>query len=256
MTPRLTALLGLLLAGCASTLHAPRTQPEATASRRTWPAPATKHLLILSPSLLAELTGGATFDGAPPPAADLDGLLSARPGDLALATAAVERAAFDAGWTPISRPGVARLATGHQAAMALRELSARGNATLDEAAVILARGAEAELTLLVRSWTLGWRPRPVVATSSHGLCPAGGELELSLHDKGGRMVWRSRARTAMTDVADLSLVERWGSATTAPPGTACAVAGPCGGCPSLPELGEAIQGALATQAAGAMLAAP
>ncbi len=256
MTHRLAAAACLLLAGCATTLPAPRTSPLTSASQRPWSSRASRHLLILSPSILAELSGGATFAPGVPPAADLDGLVSPLPGDLGLATAAVERAAFDAGWTPVSRPGVARLATSHQAAVALRELAARGGATLDEAAVILARASEAEWFLLVRSWTLGWQARPAVASASNSLCPAGAELEISVHDKSGRLVWRGRSRTSATDVADLALFERLGSGHAEPPSLACVVPGPCGGCPPLVDHGEALQGALATRAAGALLPGP
>lgn len=214
-------LILLATIGCVGAVTAARTQPEIQATSRAVPRPATRAVMVLSPSVLADL-----------------GVESAVParGQYEPPTGAVERALFDAGWNPVSKPALVQLATSHKVALSLREVTGRSGSTLVDVAGTLGPASTADGVLLVNGWQTRWLPvlhgRSDAAYMTH-LCALTGELEVSYHDRSGRRLWEATVRGRATDLYDLTVVGASGTREVSHPGFACASANDaCSDCPT------------------------
>jgi len=214
-----SALAALTSAGCASTVTAQRTRPDLETTGRALARPATRGILVLSPSTLADVN----VEWAVPRAAGF-----------AVPTAAVERALFDAGWDPVARPALQKLVTTHKTALAIRETTGRDGAQLVDLAGLLGPASTADVTLLVNGWSTAWEPVPGGRSSLAQLCTVATEVRVSLHDRTGRLLWDARARGRSTDLLDLTMVDR--SLELSHPQYACASRqASCGDCPAVVE---------------------
>jgi hypothetical protein len=218
---RRTLALAVLLvsAGCATSITAARTKPDLETTGRAVARPATRSVLVLSPSALADV-------GVPAPG---------QPAPFVAPTAALERALFEASWNPVAKPALSRLVTTHKVALALRDVSGRDGYRLVDAAGTLGPASTADVVLLVNEWKLAWRPVPNARTPLAQLCSLTGELDVSLLDRAGAFLWGGKATGRSTDLFDLTMVDRSGRAELAElshPQYACASRdASCGDCP-------------------------
>ena len=224
--PRMSMLV-VLLSGCAvsTTVTAARTSPQLVATSRALPAVPSRSVLVLSALTLESVSAELVFSPCSlgPAACATRGL------ELQLAPREAERVLFDAGWEPLTQAQVAHLVVSSPVARGLRELLARGQATLLEAAVLLVSASTAEVVVVVSDWRPGFVTSQAQATG-YTLCPLAGFLEMAAHDKQGRQLWEGRVTVQSTDTADVSLTATNSDASLMPPGLACATRAGCGEC--------------------------
>ena len=213
---RSIAVAVIALSACATgSVGAPRTQPSVDATSRTRPPVASKVVLVVGPSTFQEIDADLAFGV-------MDGS----------AISAVERQLFEAGWDPVSRAALSKLLAGHQLAKTLRAIQDRSKATYLDAAASIVASSTADALVLVRDWHAAWSPQSAATFDKWKLCPLAAELDVAVFDRGGRLVWQGAARTRSTDILDLTLSVRSGSAETNYPEFACVTDQTCSTCSS------------------------
>lgn len=207
---------------CVGAVTAARTQPEVQATNRAVPRAATRAVMVLSPSVLADL--------------GVESAASARP-QYEPATAAVERELFDAGWNPVPKPVLVQLVTSHKVALNVREVTGRPGSTLVDVAGTLGPASTADSVLLVKGWRTMWLPvlhGRADATHMTRLCALSAELNVSYHDRSGRLLWEATVRGKATDLYDITVVGVSGTRELSHPEYACASAtDACSDCPAM-----------------------
>lgn len=217
MRRSLLLLSVVALTGCASALTAQRTRPDLETTGRALARPATKGILVLSPSTLADVN----VEWAAPRAAGF-----------AVPTAAVERALFDAGWDPVPKPALQKMVLGHKTALSIRETTGREGTQLVDLAGLLGPVSPADVTLLVTGWSTAWEPVPNGRSGLAQLCTLATEVRVSLHDRTGRLLWDARARGRSTDLLDITMVDRSAVELSHPQYACASRQGSCGDCPA------------------------
>jgi hypothetical protein len=236
----LVTLAFLSLIGCVGAVTAARTRPEVETTGRAVPKTATRSVLVLSPTVLADVGVESAL-----PLRDL----------FAAPTAAMERELFEAGWNPIDKPAIVKLVTTHKVALNIRQVTGREGAALIDIAGTLGPASTADTVLLVSGWRTSWQPvmidRRDYGYAAH-LCTLAAELHVSLHDRGGRLLWEATSRGRATDMYDLTIVGNGGTADVSHPQYACASRdGNCSDCPATVD--ESAIRAMATDTAHAVV---
>jgi hypothetical protein len=226
---RLLAALALIATSCAQTAGPVRTRLELDVTRRELSAPP-RSVLVLSPAALRTALGSEQ---------------AARLGELSTSEAPtewLERALFEAGWDPVPRGNLARLVKEHATAIAIREVLARPDASLDGMADVLGPAGPADVVLVVKSWRAGWAPVREARLGTRQLCAASSELALELRARDGRVLWTGRGMARASDTADLGMTSRLGSVSLTDPERSC-VGEVESGCASCPLSGSAVAAA-------------
>lgn len=222
----LFAVLAALGAACATSRVVPQTAPELSATSRAVPPLPSRGMLVLGRDTLRSVASDLVVQRA---AAD-----APPPRDDAVVLAALAREMFETGWNPAPEPAVTRIVTGHRVAVGLRDVLARGQATLLDAASMIAPASTADAVLVVRDWALGWAAAPVLAESGWAVCPLAADLAVSLHDRSMQLLWEGRVRVRTTDLSETRVTVARKRAWAVPP-TSCVARGGCGGCSTPPS---------------------
>lgn len=212
----------LALCACATTYQAPRTTAQLDVTARALPKAASRSVLVVSPASFQTVAPDVTF-AAPTPA-------ESEANDFALPAQAVERQLFEAKWDPLPQVTFAKLVTSHGLAVALRELSGRGQASLLEAAALVGAASTADMVLVLKDWRLSWSPEPAARSKELSLCQLAAQLDMALYDKAGRPLWQGRVDARASDLMDLSMTVGWSEKTVSVPAYSCLAAKDCSRC--------------------------
>jgi hypothetical protein len=185
-----TAVLALAL-GCAPRAVIRKTQPELSISSWHNPVRPIKRVLVLSPAFMKKMWTDLGPEAAP--AFDTEDR-----GDPA--ALAVERVLFDAGWEPASETTVRRMLMSVPLAIPLGESMSRGQLWLEN---MVDDSPTLDGVVLLRGWDLHWSERPAAAIAGAGIFTLVAELQVELHDKGGRLIWAGRAIARSSDLQEI-----------------------------------------------------
>jgi hypothetical protein len=206
----------LCLAACVGPLTLARTQPSVDSSGRAVPKAASHTILFLSPSVLADV-----------------GVVTAAPQQqfFAIPTAVVEKELFGAGWDPVPRPAVVKTFTTHKVALSIRDVTGREGSNLVDVIGSIAPASPADLVFLLNGWQTSWEPMGWSRDDGTRICVLAADMDASLHDRTGKLLWRARAHGRGSDLVDIAVVDH-PEVHVNQPQWACASRDECKSCPS------------------------